>query len=425
MLIGFSVGNYRSFKDIVTFSMVAASVPGEDKVLKQNNLFKINDNLSLLKSAAIYGANARGKSNLIKAIAFRRWFVLNSSKETQVRDKIDIERFRLSTETEKEPSFFEIMFILDERKYRYGFEVTEERVISEWLLYQTKTREFRMFERNLERDEFKPFNPFKKEGEILKDKTRNNALFLSVVAQFNGAISQEIITGFRGLNVISSLDDLGYRYYTLECFENNKHRDDIIQLIKQLDVGIDDLQIERTSLSEKSLPQEISEILGREVISRFRPMPTIKTSHWKYNSEGQKTSLEIFNIDDHESEGTQKLFDLSGPLIETLKSGEILFIDQLDARLHPIITRAILGLFNSKKINLHNAQLILTTHDTNLLSHKLFRRDQIWFTQKDQQSATNLYSLIEYKVKKDAAFEDDYIIGMYGAIPFIGTFKDY
>ena len=150
----------------------------------------------------------------------------------------------------------------------------------------------------------------------------------------------------------------------------------------------------------------------------------VKTVHRKYDADGKQTARELFDIETHESEGTNKLFALAGILLDTLRIGKILLIDELDARLHPLITRELICLFNSSETNPHNAQLIFTTHDTNLLSSKTFRKDQIWFTEKDNKGATDLYSLVEYKVGKDASFERDYIIGKYGAIPFIGNFKE-
>jgi AAA15 family ATPase/GTPase len=142
--------------------------------------------------------------------------------------------------------------------------------------------------------------------------------------------------------------------------------------------------------------------------------------HRSFDEQGNPTSLVSFDIDENESEGTRKLIYLAGPLIDTLKHGKVLFIDEFDARLHPLITHQIISLFNSNNTNPNNAQLIFATHDTNLLSNRLFRRDQIWFAEKDKLGATHFYSLVEYKVRNDASFEKDYIRGKYGAIPFIG-----
>ena len=408
MLIGFSVGNYKSFKETVTLSMVASSITEEDRELNENNVFEINHKLNLLKSAAIYGANASGKSNLVAAINFMKWFVLNSSKETQVSEAIDIEAFRLSTETEKEPSFFEIVFLVEGKTFRYGFEVNAREVASEWLFQADESEEKMLFERDFDNYILNDFP----EGQGISDKTRNNALFISVVAQFNGKVSGKILLWFsKTLQLISGLQDRQYRQETLESFENDRHRHDIIEFIKKLDLGIGDIQITK-NISQKTA------MFG----SLYQA--AVKTVHRKYDADGKQTARELFDIETHESEGTNKLFALAGILLDTLRIGKILLIDELDARLHPLITRELICLFNSNETNPHNAQLIFTTHDTNLLSSKTFRKDQIWFTEKDNKGATDLYSLVEYKVGKNASFERDYIMGKYGAIPFIGNFKE-
>ena len=429
MLIGFSVGNYKSFKETVTLSMVASSITEEDRELNENNVFPINDKLSLLKSAAIYGANASGKSNLIAAINFMKWFVLNSSKETQVSEAIDIEAFRLSTDTEKEPSFFEIVFLLEGKTFRYGFEVNAQEVVSEWLFQADDSEEKVLFERDF--DNF-ILNDFP-EGQGISDKTRSNALFISVVAQFNGKVSGKILLWFsKTLQLISGLQDTQYRKETLESFENAGHRHDIIEFLKKLDLGILDIFDSKFHIPPGPAVFSISNNTAKYGGSYGSLYPNsetqttvyVHTVHPKYDADGKQTSTVLFDIEKHESEGTNKLFALAGILLDTLRTGKILLIDELDARLHPLITRELICLFNSNETNPHNAQLIFTTHDTNLLSSKTFRKDQIWFTEKDNKGATDLYSLVEYKVGKDASFERDYIIGKYGAIPFIGNFKE-
>lgn len=420
MLIEFSVGNYLSFKDKATFSMVSAKGSAKESEIDAHNVFKIDEDLSLLKSAAIYGANASGKSNLAAAMGFMKWFVLNSSKETQIAEKINVEKFRLSTETEGKASFFEIIFLIDSKTYRYGFEVDTERVVSEWLFMVPKTKERKLFERKL--SNFNVLTGFK-EGKELIEKTRKNALFLSVVAQFNGKIAQKILLWFsQNLNLISGLHHELYNRYTIESFENNQHKQDILEFVKKLDVGIEDIQINNINLTEDllhSIPEELKTLILR---SKSTTQKAIKTVHKKYDSEGKPTGLEVFDIDS-ESEGTKKMFALAGPIFETLKNGEILLIDELDSKLHPLITSAIISLFNSNETNPKNAQLIFITHDTNILTNKIFRKDQIWFTEKDKQGATNLFSLVEYKLKNEDSFESDYIRGRYGAIPFIGDLR--
>ncbi|MGB3401591.1 MAG: ATP-binding protein [Microcoleaceae cyanobacterium] len=412
------MANYLSFKDKVTFSMVAANEASLNNKLDENNLIHVDEELTLLKSAAVYGANASGKSNLVKAIHFMRWFVLNSSRETQITDSINVEIFRLSTETENKPSFFEIVFLEDNRIYRYGFEVNRKQVVSEWLFHVPKIKEFKLFERKKDKIKInKGFN----EGDSIFSKTRNNALFLSVVAQFNGEISRKSLFFFdKKLNVLFNRDSEVYKTYTITYFEKNSS--DIIQLIQKLDLGIDNIDVKaRKLVSEElpSFPERVIQLFVNSVILKSRTHD-INTFHEKYDSKGKVVSIEKFDLDRNESDGTQKLFAFTGPILETLRQGEVLVIDELDARLHPLITRTIIDLFNSKITNTNNAQLIFMTHDTNLLTDKIFRRDQIWFTEKDRQGATDLYSLVEYKIDNDDISENDYIKGRYGAIPFIG-----
>lgn len=401
MLIEFSVGNFRSFHDRVTFSMVAANLSAKDKTLDENNTFEPEGGPRLLTSAAVYGANASGKSNLVRAIGFMRGFVLNSPQGTRPSGGIEVEPFRLSTASASQPSHFEIVFIAEGRRYRYGFEVTAERVEREWLLHVPRSREARLFERL--GDAIQLGEGFR-EGKEIGGRTRPNALFLAVVAQFNGPIAQAITGWFRDLVLAPGLEDAGLRSYTIAHFVDGAHREEIRNLIKRLDLGIDEVMVENVATPE-------------------REAYVVRTVHKFSGNGGQRTIEEIFDLDGQESEGTQRLFALAGPVASALKTGQVLVIDEFDARLHPLVTREMVGLFNSKTSNPHHAQLIFTTQDTNLLDNRFFRRDQIWFTEKDRYGATHLYSLAEFKVRNDASFERDYVRGRYGAIPYLGELR--
>ncbi|TRU21233.1 MAG: ATP-binding protein [Microcystis aeruginosa Ma_SC_T_19800800_S464] len=407
MLIEFSVGNYRSFKDVVTLSMVAADEAADNDELDKNNVFKVNQNFSLLKSAAIYGANASGKSNLILALYFMQSFVINSSK-LQITDKIDLEKFRLSSETEDKPSFFKIVFHLDNKTYEYSFEVTQERVISEGLSCTPKTRKTNIFSR--EKDKIKYSKSLMK-GKDVKDLTKKNTLFLSIAAQFNDPLAGKILLWFSRLKIISDSQLENLRQLSIDYLSREQNlKNEIVSLIKKLDLSIKDMSIE----------------VGRKPLDNFhKNIPdtvynSIETYHEKYDLEGKVIGLESFQLNKHESRGTQKLFALLAPILSVLKASEVLIIDELDSLLHPLMAIAIIGLFNSQQTNPKNAQLIFATHDVNLLSNQLFRRDQIWFTEKNRQEATDLYSLVEFDIDNNASFEQDYIQGRYGAIPFIG-----
>ena len=417
-IIQFSVSNYRSFKEPQAFSLEAAAIVSRDKRLDETNVMESTDH-RLLRSAAIYGANASGKSNFTSALNFFKRLILNSSKETQAEERIPTEPFLLAESSAREPSKFEAIFLVDGRRTRYGFQVTQERVVAEWLFEVRAKKETRLFTRDANGIEVaRPFA----EGKGLEGKTRNNALFLSVVAQFNGKISQRLQTWARSLNVVSGLSDNGYLGFTITAFEKGE-RDSILRFVRGLDVGITDVTVTRRSLRE-SLPANIPEPLRDFLLEQKDvDLNQVFTEHSVFSEDGAIVGVATFDLERNESEGTQKLFALSGPILDTLKRGNVLVVDELDARLHPLITCSLIRLFNSPLSNPHGAQLIFTTHDTNLLNHNLMRRDQVWFAEKDRVGATKLYSLAEYRVRNDAPFEKDYIRGKYGAVPFLGSLE--
>ena len=430
MLIEFSVGNFRSFKETVTFSMVAANLKSQDETIDDNNTFAANNKLRLLKSAAIYGANASGKTNLAKAMQFMKRFALNSSKNTQEGEPIPTDVFRLSETTRNEPSFFQIVFLAECVQYRYGFEVTANRIVSEWLFSAAAARESNLFQRDAEGIRVNP-KTFR-EGKNLKDKTRDNALFLSTVTQFNGETAKRILTWFRAFNIISGSDDDHHMGYSLKRLDGESGRNDAVRLVISLDLDIKNIEITKEEITTNFERLEDSNLpLNQRTQKSPAPAAPMKLEvlggksiHTCFDAQGDPSSDVIAEISEFESEGTQKLIALSGPLTDTLEFGRVLFVDELDARLHPLITCAIIRLFNSKETNPHNAQLVFATHDTNLLNKDLFRRDQIWFAEKDRNRATHLYSLAEFRVRNDrSSLESDYIHGKFGAIPFLGDLE--
>jgi len=429
MLIEFSVGNFRSFQDPVTFSMVAANITPKNKALSQDNIFHAK-NLKLLKSATVYGANASGKSNLIAAFGFMLKFIVTSTKSNS-EDRIAVEPFLLNTDTLGQPSYFEIVFQIDDIRYRYGFEASQGKVQTEWL-FRTKSRESELFWREEGKIEVK--SGFK-EGRDLVERTRENALFLSVCDQWNGEISGQIIQWFTRIGIISGIDDRAYSTFTVnQLIEDDSMRNKIGEYMRLMDLGISDISVERIP----GMPEGVRDMLGKiddvgikDALADDENWFTtsVNALHRQFDSSNNIVGTVEFNLEDQESEGTKKAFRLSGPILYTLQEGRVLFVDELDARLHPLMTRYIIKLFNSRVTNPNNAQLIFATHDTNLLSRDIFRRDQIWFTEKNRFGSTDLYSLVEYKktdaesskkVRNDASYEDDYIAGKYGAIPFIG-----
>jgi uncharacterized protein len=414
MLIEFSVTNFLSFKNRATLSMVAST----DDTLEESNVITA-EKQRLVRSAVVYGANASGKSNLLAALAFMRRMVLNSSKESQANEEIGLDTFQLSTDCDSMPARFEIVFISKGTPYRYGFDVDRKQLRSEWLFSRPSTKEAMCFLR--EKTNIKVNLERFKEGSGLEERTRQNALFLSVCAQFNGEVSADLLAWFQDLRCVG-FTRLGFHNATVERLQSPVDKARVLEFTRIADPSITDFVLHTEKWIMDSLPKDMPDEMKRNIVKRGGMMVKLRTKHRKFDAENRETAMVEFDIK-KESAGTQKLVMLSGILFDVLETGKVLVVDELDARMHALLTRLIVSLFNSPS-NRSNAQLIFASHDTTLLTPKLFRRDQVWFTEKDQYGATELFSLLEMKgVRKDAAFGKDYIQGKYGAIPFIGDPK--
>ncbi|RLA79310.1 MAG: ATP-binding protein, partial [Epsilonproteobacteria bacterium] len=386
MFLQFSVNNFRSIKDTVTFSMLTSSKDSE-------NSFKIK-NYELLSSAVIYGANASGKSNILKAMAFMKDIVLNKSKVIQSTDTLPHDPFRLNTSTQDASSTFEIVFFIDEVKYRYGLEMDNTTVYSEWLYEAKKNKEAKLFYRDIEDEEYVNPNKFK-EGFIFFDKKKNkikvskNQLFLWKCDQDDGIISTVILNWFTRFNMIDGVNHDGYVNYTMKKMEDSKFKNKIVNLVKTADIGIEDIELQTEDIPLDVLEKmPISDKLKEKFRDGGLQSVTLNTYHKKYDKYDNEIGITTFDLDEEESLGTKKFFTMSAPILNTLQEGKILMIDELDASLHPILTKHLIKLFHDKSINTKNAQLIFATHDTNLLNRHIFRRDQIWMTEKDKYGAT-------------------------------------
>lgn len=402
MLIEFTVGNFKSFRDKTTFSMIAANLTSEDPALDRDNVTPIKKNLSLLKAAALYGANASGKSNFGLALRFMRQMVLDVSQVNSTPAAFGVEPFLLDTHSQYQPSFFEIVFLLNGQQFRYGFEVDTSHVVSEWLFHVPKTKEVALFLREEQEITVKPGF---KQGKGLESRTRKGALFLSIAALLNVHIAQQIHYWLSEFIVATGLTDELFRDFTIDRLQTENKRKNIVGFLKAFDLGFDDLALKASEEKEDS---------------QSSPQRSVIVTHKIKDEEGNIVAEQSFDVNNQESQGTQKMIALAGPLLGILEYGQPIFIDELDARLHPLITRRIIEIFQSPLTNPKGAQLIFSTHDANLLDKRLFRRDQIWFTEKDREGSTHLTSLVEYKVRNDAAYEKNYLEGRYGGIPFLG-----
>ncbi len=419
MIVEFTVGNFLSFYENRNISFEAKGI----SELKGNI---INSNKhKLLRSIVVYGANSSGKSNLIKALDRMRECVLTSVKLND-SDNLDYSPFLLSKNGEDEPTYFEIIFLDQGNRYRYGFEYNLNEIINEWLFVgKNSNNETPLFIRTIEgigvSEKFT-------EGQGKEQSTNSNRLFISLVAQLGGETSKQVIEWFKNYNVLSGLEHKDYNGFTLRMLHKQLNGcDESLSLFKNLNLGFSDIQIAESEFNPLELPDLLSKNVKTKLIKEMtgKTVVSLKTVHNKYDKKGNIIDKVLLDKDDNESEGTNKIMDLSGPIVDTLMLGKLLVIDELDAKLHPLITIHIVNLFNSPETNPNNAQLLFATHDTNLLSSDLFRRDQIWFTEKDEKEQTDLYSLYNVnlpdgsKVRNDSNLERNYIRGRYGAIPFI------
>ena len=419
MIVQFTVGNFLSFNAKQVLNLEAKGI----SELKTNICtFKAE---KILRSMVIYGANSSGKSNLIKALERMREVVLSSVRLND-SDELEYSPFLLSIETDSLPTFFEIIFWKESIRYRYGFEYNLRQIENEWLFAgKSEKSEKALFIRTIEGI---AVDAKYKEGEGIESKTNNNRLFVSLVAQLGGPISKQILEFFKNYNVLSGLDHNDYKGFTTRMLHKNLNGcEESLELYQKLKLGFQDIKAIESDFNLSEIPENLPDELRIKLVKDLTGKRNIslKTVHNKYDKKGDIVDFVLFDKLKNESEGTNKIIDLSGPIFDTLKFGKVLIIDELDAKLHPLITMRIVELFNSPISNTKNAQLIFATHDTNLLGEELFRRDQIWFTEKDEREQTELYSLYDFnlpdgsKVRNDSNLEKNYIRGRYGAIPFI------
>lgn len=335
---------------------------------------------------------------MLKALSFYKRFITDSFINSQAGKLIDVEGFRLNTQTENEPTTMEATFIVGDFIYRFGFEVDRKSVREEWLYQRAnrkRAKEVELFYRENGVVSVHSKCPLIQEI-VDKKMIRGNALVLSTAAQFNDPKSVDILNWLSDTQVLFCSEDEHLWEQAIRHLDDDGVRERITDFARYANLGIDSILK-----------------IDNKIIS----------SHRQFDEEGRESGNVSFPFNKNESEGTIKYFSLAYPIIDALDNGKRVIIDELDSKLHPLLVRKIIMLFNSSTTNPKGAQLLFTTHDTYLLGAGLLRRDQVWFTQKDGLGATSLYSLAEYKVRSNAAFDRDYINGRYGATPIIGEME--
>ena len=416
MLIEFRVANFRSIREEQILSMVA----GKDNSHADTHLTPtgIQSIPKLIRSAVIYGPNAGGKSNLIDALAFMQNVVVSSATQMVEGQPFICQPFKLDAESAKSPIEFELTFLLEGIRHQYGFSLTRERVVKEWLLVYKAAKAQQWFSRRSDttsgKDIYEFSTYFTGQRKLWEETTRSNALFLSTAVQLNSEllrpiflwITQKLFLIVAGMQPIFD--------FTITMAKNDEGKGAVLRFLAAADLSIADLALEMRKVKEVGVHLEAGKVPVQTVTEVEKPF--IQFIH---KSDAGTASLELHE----ESLGTRRLFAFAGPVIDVLRQGRVLIVDELDGSLHPLMVRFLLQMFHSPELNRNGAQLIFTTHDTSLLDKDLFRRDQVWFVEKDRTQATRLYPLTDFSPRKNEALERGYLMGRYGALPFLSDFR--
>ena len=408
MLIRFSFKNFKSFRDENVLDMEATSLKEHEyNVVKTENVY-------LLKVAAIYGANASGKTNVLQAFDYmkKRILVSDDSKKNSPIDEDNVYSFMINNE----PISLEVEILAKNSKiYKYGFDVLKDSIVSEWLYIKKINKFYMVFEREKNNVTMKSNNKISELANI-----DERTLFLNIYSKidkdnedFNNVYDWFVNANYLDLGNPRFEDFINTRI-SLKILSDEKYKKELLRFIKTFDSGIEGI---------KTTPESIEEIQNNNRVVK------VELIHRGENNELKALPLEL------ESNGTRKMFHLFDFFMDALRNGMVLFIDELDAKLHPLLTRYIINLFHNSETNIGNGQLIYSTHDTVNLNKDTFRRDEIWFTEKNKDGVSEMYALSDYildddgssktckKVRNDATYNKDYLTGRYGAIPVLEEFE--
>ena len=409
MLIRFSFKNFKSFKDENVLDMEATSLKEHEY-----NLVK-TDQVNLLKVAAIYGANASGKTNVLQAFDYmkKRILVSDDSKKNSPIDEDNVYSYMINNE----PISLEVEILAKNNKiYKYGFDVLKDSIVSEWLYIKKINKFYSIFEREKNNVTMKSNNKISGLANI-----DERTLFLNIYSKidkdnedFNNVYDWFVNANYLDLGNPRFEDFINTRI-SLKILSDEKYKKELLRFIKTFDSGIEGI---------KTTPNSLEEVQNNNRVVK------VELIHRGDDNELKALPLEL------ESNGTRKMFHLFDFFMDALRNGMVLFIDELDAKLHPLLTRYIINLFHNSETNIGNGQLIYSTHDTVNLNKETFRRDEIWFTEKNRDGVSEMYALSDYilddedgnnksikKVRNDATYNKDYLTGRYGAIPVLEEFQ--
>lgn len=416
VLIQFTVKNFFSIRDEQVLSMVSSK--GEE--LQKANTFMPDAPATnrLLKSVAIYGANASGKSNLISALEVMQQVVTKSASWTP-GDNIPVIPFLLDDKSKNEPTEFEVIFVSNKIRFQYGFSATSERIIEEWLYAFPKARSQQLFYRSWD-EEVKKYiwdlgTKLTGKKQLWQDSTRMNALFLSTAVQLN---SEQLLPVFEWFDKKLVVDDLSSSdaESTAAMCEDKLFKSKILKFLSDADLGIKDIEVKQEKIDKNMFPSHIPEYVRDEILESIKAEKFYKVRTVHKSIQGEN----VFFPMSSESDGTRTLFRYAGPLIKALENGKVIVIDELNMSLHPKMVEFLVKLFHNHEYNKKNAQLIFSSHETAALNQNIFRRDQIWFCEKNEDQVTSIFPLTDFRPRKGREdIEANYLAGRYGALPYL------
>jgi AAA15 family ATPase/GTPase len=435
MLLEFKVSNYRSIGEEEILSLIPASMQKEHP---ENIISK--GGYKVLNAIGLYGNNASGKSNLLRSMSlFDK--ILHLSARTPSTTKLPYDPFLLREGWENKPTKFEISFLAKgDVKYRYGFTFNQEEIVTEWLYRKAVGREVVLFLR--EKDTIDVSSAFKGSNKLFDaavEATRPNALFLSFCDVFNIEEAKAIFQWLKYFYMLDGLRTEAESWQTVSMWDKNEaDRELIKKFFDRVNLDIDGLDVITKDFDAADLPNEISDSMRNMLTHQLsgKKSYTILARHRIYSADGEPTNKNIsWKMEERESAGTNKIFHLIGPVLRALTHGGVLIIDEIEAKMHPLLTLDTINFFLDKTTNPKGAQLIFATHDTNLLTYSNLRRDQIYFVEKNKWESTETFSLSDFvylpqtglskpvKERPDADKEKRYIEGRYGAVPVFGNFQ--
>lgn len=422
MLIDFRVKNFLSFKGAQTLSFVAnnrdKSMPEAiiDPQLAGAEFARIR----LLKGLVIYGANAAGKTNTLGAMGFLKTMVQGSATDLDEGDPTRVKPFKFDPNTPNEPTEFFVRFIVEGVRYHFSLELNRERILYESLSAFPKGREQVWYARSWDDNEqdytWEPARPtdYRRDANLVK-YTRSNALYLSTAVKFNDEQLRPIYRWFKEklclVRLHSDFPPITPDYTGKQVLADPNRRAQVTRLLLNADLGILSAKASEYQIQADQISGDIPEELMQQLVDKKQ----IEIDFGHKGAEGREYPLQW----EQESSGTQKLFILSGPWLDILEKGYTAGLDEIDSSMHPIMVHALLRMVFSNTTNANGAQLVFTTHNPLLMDADLMRRDQIWFAEKDDEGATYLYPLTDYKPRKKESLVRGYMAGRYGAVPFI------